>query len=500
MTICNSLLFNCKLKTILAVLLLFAGSFAWNTKGLVDCNGLFLLDQKERQISGYGCFVSDSTQVENWMVQGGYGLVGFEAGWIYEGMNVFYTWTLTAEKDFSLGYAAVQTDFRHLNFRVDVMSLPVVVLSTHWNTLDSVLFAGAYYGRGEIDSLYLRWESAAKLSIIPVVEGAFEDEFEFRRFNLGTKLGNHRISMGFTYGDTDPVTEYEGYVFSDSSTFWAIDPSYTYSNFPHEFSADYYYVYADQNAFALLREDGSEKRFFYLPIGWDINIAYLKYRRYSYADRNRDARLEAHALYGQVNINVPWEERRFYETMAPNRALTSSIIKTLSFSVFNRSFRVYGVGEAKLADTGAEYDWDIVKGRWHLKPRVGLDIFYMAADVELQKRTETSNMLYADHYTDTLTWDLDVVGSMLGLGFGVESPKRHFFTSLDIHQVIPFYYSLEKYPPVIQQVVIPEENPEEGPVVEDVANVSENDVSNVNKFFRLFRNGFMIRLKVGLFF
>jgi len=487
------------MKILLGLLLLAVSSFAWNTKALVDCNGLFLLDQKERKISGSACIVSDSTQVKNWMVQGGFVHLGFEGSWKYDGMNEYYTWTLSGSKDLNLGYATIQSDFKHVNFRVDVMSLPLFVASTHWDTFDSTVFAGAYYGRGRLDSVNVKWKSAAALNIIPVVEGAYENTFQFRRFTLGSKLGNHQVDVGFTYGDTDPVTNREGYVFSDSSEFWAVDPSYSYRNFPHEFSADFIYIYADQHFFGLLREDGSEKRFFYLPAGLDVNLLHLNYKHYSTADPNRDAYWEARGTYAQLDLNIPWEERRFYETMAPNRALTSSIIKTLSFSVFTRSFRVYGTGSIYFGDLGYEYDWDIVKGGWHLKPRVGMDVFYANAHAELRKRTETSNVLYASHYTDTLSWDIDVVGSLVSLGFGFETPKEHFFSSIDISQVVPFYYNLEKYPPVKQKVVIPEDNPE-APVVEDVPNVREDNVSNVNKFFQLFRNGFMIRVKAGLFF
>lgn len=493
------LLTNFSLKLVLALLLAVVSSFAWNTKGLVDCNGLFLLDQKDRSISGYGCVASDSTQMKNWMVQGGYGLMGFNADWKYEGMNEYYSWTLSAKKEMRLGYASVQTDYRHLNFRLDVASLPFFMASARWYALDSVIFAGAYYGRGELDSIHIKWKSAATLNVIPVVEGNFENSFRFRRFVVGSRIGSHQFGFGLTYGDSDPETGREGYVFSDSSRFWAVDPSYSFSSYPHEVSLDYLYIYGDQNFFALLREDGGEKRFLFLPVGLDVNFFNLKYKRHSYMDRKKDSFLEAHALYGQLELTIPWDGRRFYETMAPNRALTGSIIKTLSFSVYNRSFRFYGSGIARFVDGGLEYDWDVGSVGWHLKPKLSLDVFYANIDVDMRKRTETSNVLYADHYTDTLSWNFDVVGSMLGAGLGVESPRRRFFASMEASQVIPFYYNLEKYPPVKATVVVPEEDPN-NPVVEEVPNVSEDDVSNINKFFRLLRNGFVTRVKVGVFF
>ncbi len=489
-------------KIVLALLLAFVGGFAWNTKGLVDCNGLFLLDQNDRRASASYCMASDSLQAGNWMVQGGYGFFSLDASWRYDGESALYSWSLAANRDLNLGYASVATDFRFLNFRLDVASLPFFMASTHWNAPDSVAFAGAYYGRGKLDSIHVKWKSASSLNIIPVLEGYFEDEFQFRRFDVGSRVGRHRMDVGLTYGNTDPRTDRQGYVFSDSSEFWAVDPHYFYGSVPNEFSVDYFYVYLDQNYFALLRENESEKRFLYLPVGMDLNFLRLNYKRYTKDRNKKDAYGAVHGMYAQLDLNVPWESRRFYETMAPNRALTSSIIKTLSFSVFTRSFRVYGSGAIHFADAGGEYSWDVGDEGWHLKSSVGLDLFYVNANVELFKRTETRNALHASHFTDTLSWDVDVVGSMVSAGLGVVSPKERFFASVDASQVVPFYYSIEKYPPVKTVVVVPPENPEEPgtPIIEDTPNVSENNVSNVNKFFQLFKNGFMVRAKVGFFF
>lgn len=484
---------------LIAASLLGSVCFAWNTQGLVDCSGLFVLDQKDRKFRTMGCFVEDSTHIKNWSVEAGYGNFDLDARWKYIGINDLYTWTVNFKKHLDMGYASVQTDYRHINFRLDVSSLPFYVASTNWYTLDSILFAGVAYGRGELDLLDVKWVSASKLSIIPKIEGSFEDEFHFSRFTAGSRTGVHTINVGYTRGETDPDVDRKGYVFSDSSRFWEIEPSYSYNEGPNSFSLLYSYLNADLNVFGLLREGSSEKRFFFLPVGVDMNMVKADFRHSTAESPKRTSAFSARAIYMQLELALLWDDRRFYETLAPNRGLTSSIIKTLSFSVYNRSFRLYGDADIKLVDAGAGYEWDKGIGSWRIKPSFFVDVFYTHAEADLRKRTETTNALYAEHFTDTLSWDVSVVGAVASAGVTLESPK-HFFAGLDVSQIVPFYYSKEQYPP--QETPAPpppEDQSSTEPSGPETSEESDN-VSNVNRFFKLFRNGFAINAKMGVKF
>lgn len=475
------------------VMLLYVGSLAWNTKGLVDCNGLFLLDMKDRRARGYDCLVTDSTRIENWAIRAGYGFFDLDAMWSYEGENEYYTWDFESDNFLNLGFASVQADFKFLSARFDVATLPFAMASVHWHFPDSLVYASAYAGLGRIDSVSMRWESAVDLDIVPVVNGVYGTDFDFLRFDFGMKWRNFLADVGFTYGDTDPLTDRVGYVFSDSSEFWTLKPALRYKGDRNEFSLDYVYVYADMDLFALLREEKNEKRFFFLPIGLDVNLVSAEYTHYG-APHGRGSKATARATYGQIYLNIPWEDRRFYETLAPNRALSSSFLKTLSFSVYTRNFRLYGVGDLRFAHVGGGYEWDLVGGGWHFGPNASLDLLYADANIELKKRTETANVLSAEHFTDTTSWSADFFGALLNIGFGLESPRRRFFAAISISQIIPFCYHLkdnlqEPVPEVpVVEPVIP---------VEPVVPVEEPDDEEPLK---IFRNGFAIGMKIGLFF
>jgi hypothetical protein len=138
-----------------------------------------------------------------------------------------------------------------------------------------------------------------------------------------------------------------------------------------------------------------------------------------------------------LEINIPWESRRFYETLAPNRALKSSILKTLSFSVFQRSFRVYGDIDGKVFNAGLGYQWNLNLGRWHLLPGANLDGFYLSYTTKLNMRKESSGFFYVKHSTDTWQQDGYIIGTLAGLGAELQSPSKTFFVSFGVEQDRP---------------------------------------------------------------
>ncbi|MBQ3714556.1 MAG: hypothetical protein II892_03095 [Fibrobacter sp.] len=494
------------LKILPALLLATASYGAWSTQGLADCSGLFLLDQKNQKIQARSCTIKDSTQVKNISAMAGYTHVGIDLYKNHIGKDDLYSWTIKSENSEDIGYAAVQADFRYLDFRIDVYSFPFFIASTNWYMPDSIVFAGASFGQGEFSFLDFSWVSASNLSVIPNINATFSDKPHYRQFDIGTKIQNHTARFNFLYGDTDPSTEDAGYIFSDSSHFWAINSNYTYSGTANTASLLYTYLTADVNAFGLLRENNSVKRFFFLPAGIDINMLKADFRHLFGNNPQTASAFSARAIILDLKLALLWDDRRFYETLAPNRALTSSIIKTLSFSVYNRSFRIYGTAEAVVLDAGLGYEWNRRIGMFRLKPNIFADFFYAKADIDLRNRTETSNMFYSEHTTDTLIWELGVAGSLVNLGLSLETPK-HFFAAVNIYQVVPFYFNLktpfhketpeEEIPPGPDQ-------PPPGPdqpipdIPEETPPKSRTTLKSI--FSGAFRNGFAINAQIGLRF
>ena len=201
----------------------------------------------------------------------------------------------------------------------------------------------------------------------------------------------------------------------------------------------------------------------------------------------------------------PWESRRFYETLAPNRALKSSILKTLSFSVFQRSFRIYGDIDGKVFDAGLGYQWNLNVGRWLLLPGATLDGFYASYTAKLNMRKEKSGFFHIKHSTSTWQQEGYVVGALAGLGTELQSPSKAFFVSFGMEQIIPLHFHSEK-----GTDKVPVEEPEE-PETPDIPDTDEDSTTEKDKGSTLadkwdsfsslvFRNGFALHLQAGFRF
>lgn len=266
---------------------------------------------------------------------------------------------------------------------------------------------------------------------------------------------------------------------------------------------------ADMNAFGLLQEKNSVKRFFFLPAGLDINTVKADFQHLFGSNPQTASAFSARAMFLDIKLALLWDNRRFYETLAPNRALTSSIIKTLSFSVYNRSFRIYGTAEADVFDAGFGYEWNKKISRFRIKPYIFTDFFYAQADVDLRNRNETSNMHYSEHTTDTLLWEIDVAGSLVNLGVSFETPK-HIFAALNIYQIIPFHFNLEtpfhkkkETPPPDQPIEPDQPLPDPNQPIPDQPEqgTSKKGKSAIKELLSgAFRNGFAINAQIGLRF
>jgi hypothetical protein len=214
-----------------------------------------------------------------------------------------------------------------------------------------------------------------------------------------------------------------------------------------------------------------------------------------------------------VEANLPWESRGFYETLAPNRSLTDSKLKMLSMAVFQRSFRIYGDVDSRIADFGLEWTGSRPMGTWHLSPDVSADFFFAESEVLLYLRKEKSGMFYVKQATDELRYEASVSGALFGLGGRLESPGGMFFASANVAQLVPFSMKLEKIEPEplapapddssqivpIYPSLLPDELPKE--VYVEKAKRSHPFMRMMRTVKSLaFRNGFAVSAGVGVKF
>ena len=433
-------------SSIQVLLLLSVCGFAWINQGLVRCGGLFLLDLPGKDAGVKGCVINDSLSAGGWSFDATYGSVSHDFFLRHHGESEMHSWTMSDEGVSSFGGISVVREYRHLELEVDLYSLPLFVVSSRWYTLDSLAYAGVAFGRASLEHDGFTWKSSSGLDFVPVVDGIFKDQLTFRRLYAGSKSFIGDFRTGLTYGNTVPDMENRtGFVFSDSSRFWEWDARYQVKVGKNKFSLLYGYVDADLRLFGLLREKGEdgeldEKRFAYVPLGLDINLFYGAYSR----ELGKESLLELHAAYLTAEVNIPWESRRFHETLAPNRSVSDAKLRALSFVVFQRSFRVYGDVDSYVADFGASFSSTCSIGRWRLSPEVSADLFYAESDVHVYLRKEKSGMFYVKQSTDEFKYEASVAGAVIFAASSLESPGGRFFASVGVGQLIPFSYSYEK--------------------------------------------------------
>ena len=326
---------------------------------------------------------------------------------------------------------------------------------------------------------------------------------------MGSRVGRHNLQAEYVYGNTKPsVDDRLGYVLSDSSRFWTLGARYAYQGAQDEIQVFYNYVYADLRLFGLIREEYKdygvdEKRFAYLPIGLDVYVAGLNGKREASPAFDFLYRL----LYLQVNLVLPWESRRFYETLAPNKAIDNAALQMLSYSVFQRSFRMFGDIDATLVDAGIGLAHETSLGNWSLNPKIFLDVFSATLETSIYMRKETSGIFYFNHVTDLNEQKMSIYGLALSGGFRLNSPKRMFFAEFGVAQLIPLNFEQKKKNSFrLENYASQEEDPFLiQPDIQDESVTNErNEFSFTKEIHNLselaFKNGFAVTVALGFMF
>lgn len=505
------------------MLLAFSFSNAFFSEMSTRCSGLYLVDQKDGLLKGTGCQTEEKLSVHDWLIKASVGKFHSEGLFQYNHKNKLYAWTLSSENDLQLNQVSIEKNFSNISYGLDLNSVPYYRARVAAHAIDSLIYGEASIAFSNPQLLNIDWNSASNLSIVPHLNANWKDSLYLQTFLLGTKFKSFNAEVGFNYGWSTPdAAERYGYLISDSSRFWGISPKLNYQLHSNTFEIGYTYEYADIYLMGLLREKDNEKRFFFLPIGIDVNHVYARYNRFLF----KKDYLTAAILYDKIFLKIPWEKRRFYETFAPNRALTRSIIKTLSFATYTRNFRAGGSGDADAITAEIGYQWNRPLDNVVLKPAISVDFAFGSAQGEIYIQKESQGLLWVDKELDSLGREFKIAGALVNADFAIESSKGNLFAKLGIGQIVPFYFNKTKKrkakeeepikpppdngnsgggttPPPTNpsQPTTPDDNKDEIP--EEPSRTSHHKslgdyFSDISKY--AFTNGFSIQLEVGIRF
>ena len=468
-----------------------------------------MLDKLDKWISGYACGVGDQVQAGNLQAQVSYAHVEYEGGAYFFAEGFQYPWQMDIRNSMDVGYVGLVADYKYTTLKVDVLSLPYIRGEVSWNVGDSLLFASAGLGRGNIPIANMKWELDDTTAYIHELEGYWDSPVLNRDFSLGSKFRKNLVELNVIKGESRPdIGGRTGYVFSDTSDIWIYGFKYSYSGKQNQLSLNLLYMDADITVEGLNREEldqnvYDEKRFFYLPVQASLFFAMLDYSRYRQQSETRNDKYSLRLAYANLDLNIPyisWKEGRFYPTLAPNQILDNSLVKLISLGVYNQNYRIYGEGNMPVWLAGGDYEWNFGGRGWHIKPNAGLHLFYVDAALDLGRCIEEKSFTRIKATVDTLSWNLRATGMFLSMGSKLESPRRGFVFEVNVGQMLPVYYREEHFNLARESGPVLDENgnPVDGAEVKESVMHPTLTGRGDAESYRLFKNGFLVTASIGL--
>ena len=475
----------------LALGLAVSAALAINNTGLADCGGLFLLHMSDKQFSAKACSVRDSLTVNNFDIYGAFHHISIQGRYTEN-------WHLKGLSELNIASAGFESHFKYFSLGINVNTLPFVssVLSIHRE--DSLFRASASIARGSADMGNIRWLSKKETDIIHMISVDWETHALYRALSAESKIGDHYINLSLSHIKTLPRNPDKEYYIRDSASAIVINANYGHAFDKSRLHTGYTFADADVTLYGIYHSEDSRKRFMYLPIEATFHHLYTRWEQ---------EKLHAHLDYAHLSGKLFSNPNRFYETLAPNRALPASVIKGISFAFLQKTFRVDADFNAFAVLGGASYRWQL-GNRYIFTPIVALDFFGASGKTRFDKDIETTIITTHQHSNEKIQRKLKSIGSILSLeGELRKDGPINVALVYGISQIIPFYIDYRDYNANENKN---ETSSEKSPgqsgrpgkdsgtseiKSEDKSGTLEKDVSKL-----LFRNGFATHLGISVRF
>ena len=431
--------------------------------GLADCGGLFLLHQNDKQFSIKSCSIRDSLTVSNFELYGAFHHVAvhgrYTDGWSIKGLSRI-----------NVASAGFESRYKYITLGVLVNTFPMITSNISLHSKDSLFRANASISRGSIHLAELSWIPNKQTEMVGTIPIDWVSHVLYRHLSAESNFGNNYVNLSLNKIQTTPRNSEKEHYIRDSVNVLALNAKYRHDFGMSRLDASYLFVNADATLYGIFHSENSRKRFLYAPLEAALHMGLIQWEW---------EKLQIRLAYAHLSGTLKSNPNRFYETLAPNRILTSSAIQGLSFAFLQKVFRVD-------ADLNAYGFLGGFSKQWHFKTRyeivlsTGLDFYDASGEIKIKKDAETTKVMGARNaYSQNFHKELSSFGSVVSLGFEIRK-KGRVELSLDygISQVIPFdieYKDLNKERDGSQE-----------------SNRSSSKGESVSSL--LFRNGFATRL------
>ncbi|WP_290762739.1 hypothetical protein [Fibrobacter sp. UBA4297] len=417
-------------STLLALGLGAIQVLAASNVGLADCGGLFMLHQKDKHFAAKGCSVKDSFSIKNFVVHGSIQHLDIRSRYTEN------NWHLKSVSRQTIASAGFESNFKNYSLGLDVSTLPMVMPKATFHRDDSLFSAKTRFAFGSINLGTISWIPTKKTDLISTIPVDWESHFVYSELSAGSKIGSHYFNLSLNYIRTFPRNPDKEYYLRDSAGVLILNGEYGHTFSGSRLDAGYAYFDADMTVYGIYHEETSRKRFMYLPIEANVHMAYARWQK---------ERLWTHLELMHISGKIFSNQERFYETLALNRALPGSVLKGLSFSFLQRTFRADAELDASAIVGGASYYWKMGK-RYIFKPSIELDFFGAGGEVDIQKEIETVILTTHQVTNEKTLRKVSSIGSVLSLGFEFQKEgPLSLSLQYGISQIIPFYVDYKDY-------------------------------------------------------
>jgi hypothetical protein len=419
-------------KILFALGLAINAAQAISNTGLANCGGLFLLHLSDKQFSAKSCSIRDSLTVDNFNVYGAFEHIAIQGRytdhWHIKGLN--------KQNIVSAGF---ESHYKNVSLGVNVNSAPFVQASFSAYRQDSLFKASASIARGSLNFGTIRWIPEKENGIINTIAVDWESHIFYSKLSAESKIDNHYIDISLSYAKTSPHNPDKAYYVRDSANVIALSGGYGHAFKKSRLNVGYTFTDADITLYGIYHSEDSRKRFMYLPLDATMHLGFVHWDW---------ERLRTHMEFMHAAGRLRSNPNRFFETLAPNRALPASVIKGLSFSFLQKAFRIDADLDASAILGGASYRWKL-GSRYVFKSKVELDLFGASGEINIDKQIETTVMTSHRYEYEKTLRKLNSIGSVLSVDFEINKVDKNspviFALEYGFAQIIPFYIDYKDY-------------------------------------------------------
>lgn len=354
-----------------------------------------------------------------------------------------------------VGSFAYQSDYKFLTFGASVDTRPWVSANMVLHTADSMFYVGSELGRGDLDILRVKW-AYNKNDIVPDISADWQTNVLSKGLSLGVKARGHRLDLAGNYYRSTPFNRDEEYFIRDSLNIWNLRGRYSwgrndrFGDRVEKFSVGYRYINGDITLYGIRSQDGDTKRFMYTPVSGSVHMADLELKDLlepitgpAAGSASNAGSLDFNALAIYARGHLDNDGKRFHETLAPNRALQTSVLQALSFNFLQMNYRVDADAEGGLGLAGLAYHKTFgaaknapAKNAFAIEPRIAANFYYAKASANAELTSETTKLIMTTKEVENNSWDVSSIGAIAGLGLRLAYGP--FYLDANAYQLIPF--------------------------------------------------------------